>query len=206
MKAYNESHSLMNKALTLLFIFTLPCIIEGQGTILSDDQKIIELSRRLSSLEKANHYLEQQIRLRDSVTYVSIREEIHQAYVLTKELQVNFNNTKDKIAVTALFARLMQVNNPTSDILGFRFSDIVFTTCEKHFLSEIDNEKEKKRFGQIIHKIINNPIVSSIANTNPVTSIISSLINTISSFTTSSLTLALALRQRPPPRRVMAGS
>jgi hypothetical protein len=151
------------------------------------DKKVEELTLRLKSLEKANHELNQQIRRKDSIAYSSMREDIYQAFLWTTELQVNFKNTNDKMAVTGLFARLMQANNPTSDILGFRFSEIVFAACEKHFLSGIKDEKEKKRFGQILHKIINNPIVSSLTNSNPVTSIIGSIINTIASFTTSSI-------------------
>lgn len=148
-------------------------------------KQLDELRSKVKTLEKENQELKSESRSNDSVAYSLLRSEIFEAFTNVSQLDFNFKNTADKIAVTGLFTKLMQANNPTSDILGFRFTEIIFSSSEKHFKNLLKDEKDKKRFSQVVSKIIDNPVVSSLVNTNPVTSVVSSIISVVAGFTTS---------------------
>jgi hypothetical protein len=168
---------------SLLLLFSA-CLLSQ--TVFEDLQKQLdELRSRIKTLEKENGELKSDSRSNDSVAYCIMRSEIFDAFTNISQLDFNFKNTSDKIAVTGLFTKLMQANNPTSDILGFRFTEIIFSASEKHFKNVLKDERDIKRFSQVICKIIENPIVSSLASTNPVTSVVASIINVIAGFTTS---------------------
>lgn len=175
----------MKLAPILLISLLSATVLYGQQSRITGGGQAEYLLKRIESIEKDNLCLRQQIRARDSITYTHLRQEIIRAYTCTPRLEFDFSSTTEKMAVTGIFTKLMQVNNPTSDILGFRFTDIISSSCEKHFLDKLKNEKEKKRFGHIIQKIINNPVVSGLAGSNPVSSVIASVISIIASFTTS---------------------
>jgi hypothetical protein len=168
----------------MLLLSVSLCLHSQQGS--ADLQKRVdELMTRVKNLENENELLKTAGRSYDSVAYMAIRAEIFEAYTNIPRLDFDFRNTSDKIAVTGLFTKLMQANNPTSDILGFRFSEIIFSATEKHFKEALKDERDKKRLSQVVSKIIDNPVISSLANTNPVTSVVAAIINTISGFTTA---------------------
>jgi hypothetical protein len=148
-------------------------------------RQLDELRSRIKTLEKEKEELESENRSNDSVTYCILRSEIFKAFTNVTQLDFDFKNTAEKIAVTGLFTKLMQANNPTSEILGFRFTEIIFSASEKHFTQALKNERDKKRFSQVVSKIIDNPVVSSLANTNPVTSVVAAVISIAAGFTTS---------------------
>jgi hypothetical protein len=144
-----------------------------------------DLRARIKSLEKENELLIAENRTDDSLVYCVLREEIFEAFINLPQLDFDFKRTSEKIAVTGLFTKLMQANNPSSDILGFRFTEVVFSSSERHLCNTLKDERDKKRFTQVIGKIIDNPVVTSLANTNPVTSVVAAIISTIAGFTTS---------------------
>ncbi|MFA4863544.1 MAG: hypothetical protein WC605_07220, partial [Bacteroidales bacterium] len=90
-------------------------------------KQLDELRSRIKILEKENDKLKSESRSNDSVAYCTLRYEIFEAFTNVSQLDFDFKNTADKIAVTGLFTKLMQANNPTSDILGFRFTEIIFS-------------------------------------------------------------------------------
>ena len=113
----------------------------------SDLQKQVdELRSRVKTLEKENEVLKAEDWSNDSAEYHVLRSEIFEAVTNIPQLDFDFKNTADKIAVTGLFTKLMQANNPTSDILGFRFTEIIFSASEKHFKEVLKDERDKKRF------------------------------------------------------------
>lgn len=173
---------LMSSAL-LLFIQ-----IAASQQISADLQKQVnDLRTRIKSLETQNDILKSENRAADSLAYCRYRKEIFHVYSGLIKLDLDFKSTEDQIEVTGLFSKMMQANNPTSDILGFRFSDVVYSSVEKYFMEIIKDENDKKRFSQVIMKIIDNPVVSSLAGSNPVTSVVTSIISAIAGFSTASL-------------------
>ena len=178
------------KPVVISFLLWLTILrIHGQAGSAEIQKQVDELRSRIKSLEKENELLKADGRSSDSVVYCAMRSEIFEAFTNIPQLDFDFKNTADKIAVTGLFTKLMQANNPTSDILGFRFTEIIFSASEKHFKEVLKDERDKKRFSQVISKIIENPVVSSLANTNPVTSVVATIISTVAGFTTSRVEL-----------------
>lgn len=162
-------------------------IVAGQQVSIDLQKQVNDLRTRIKSLEAQNYILKSENRTADSLTYCRNRKEIFHVYSGLIKLDLDFKSTEDQILVTGLFSKMMQANNPTSDILGFRFSEVIFSSVEKYFMEIIKDENDKKRFSQVILKIIDNPVVSSLAGSNPVTSVVTSIISAIASFSTASL-------------------
>jgi hypothetical protein len=170
--------------ISICFLLIWPCL-QSQPVSAEIQKQLDELRSRIKILEKEKEILEYEGRSNDSAAYCLLRSEIFEAFTNVSQLDFDFKNTADKIAVTGLFTKLMQANNPASDILGFKFTEIIFSASEKHFKETLKNEGDKKRFSQVIGKIIDNPVVSSLANTNPVTSVVAAIISCVAGFTTS---------------------
>lgn len=169
-------------------IFISSCAL-GQTAAGDLQKQLDELKSRLKTIEKENAMLRMQNRTEDSLAYCVLRDEIFSACTHLPQLDFDYKSTAEKIAVTGLFTKLMQANNPTSDILGFRFTEVIFTSADKHFKSVLKEGHDKTRFTQVIGKIIDNPVVTSLANTNPVTSVVAAIISTIAGFTTTRVNL-----------------
>jgi hypothetical protein len=170
----------------LIFLSLLPRIFSqpGNGSL---QKQLNELKSFCNDLQSESSILKSQLRSKDSLTYARMRMEIFEAFNNSRKINFDFLNTTDKIAVTGLFTKLLQANNPTSDILGFRFNETIIKASEKYFKSELKSEKEKLRFGQIVYKLVNNPVISTLANTNPITSVTAAIINTVAGFSTTSV-------------------
>lgn len=152
-------------------------------------KQIYELRLMYNTMQAENQSLKTQMRVKDSMAYVEMRREIFEAFNHVSKINFDFLNTSGKIAVTGLFTKLLQANNPTSDVLGFRFSETIITASEKCFRGELKTESERLRFGQMITKLVNNPVVSSIANSNPITSVTAAIISSVAGFSTTTLSV-----------------
>jgi len=146
-----------------------------------------ELKTLCYQIQNENHALRSQVRNRDSLDYAAIRSQIFDAYQSIQKINLEYLSTTDKIAVTGLFTKLLQANNPTSDILGFRFHETILKAAEKHFKNELKSENEKSRFSQIITKLVNNPVISSLANSNPITSVTAAIVSTVAGYSTTAV-------------------
>jgi len=160
---------------------------EGQNSPLPIQKRVNDLTELCNSIQIENNRLKLQIRSRDSMTYTKIRSNIFEAFTIVSQLSSDYTVTSDKIAVTGLFTKLMQANNPTSDILGFRFSETIIKASEKHLKKELTSEHEKSRFSQIIAKIVNNPVISSMSSFNPITAVTSAIISSVAGFSSTTV-------------------
>jgi hypothetical protein len=124
--------------------------------------------------------------MQDSIFYFQLRMKIYEAFNDARNINFNFMNTTDKIAVTGLFTKLLQANNPTSEILGFRFHETIIKATEKHLQKELPVQ-EKKRFAKVVTKLVNNPVISTLANTNPITSVTAAIISTVAAYSTTTV-------------------
>ncbi|MDX9906429.1 MAG: hypothetical protein RBS55_07580 [Bacteroidales bacterium] len=152
-------------------------------------KQVDELMARVKQLEKESLVIKAGNKTEDSLDYALCRAEIYKIFMHLQKLDGDFQHTSDKIAVTGLFSKLIEAGNPTSDILGFRFTDVIMTSVDKHFIQYLKDEKDKKRLINVIGKIMDNPVVTGLANTNPVTSVIASVIHVVSDFSTTSVEL-----------------
>jgi hypothetical protein len=151
--------------------------------------QIDELKSRVRNLERENQDLIKENRSLDSLKYSRARFQILDAASNLPALELDYRHINEKIALTGLFTKLMEANNPTSDILGFRFTEVIFQAAEKHFRNSLRDYRDRRRFSQLISNILENPVVASLANTNPVTSVVSAIVSSIVGFTTTSASL-----------------
>lgn len=160
---------------------------ESQIMSASVQNQLNELTKLCNTIQSENTQLKAQLRSRDSITYAVTRNNIFEAFTIITQLSSDYTVTTDKIAVTGLFTKLMQANNPTSDILGFRFSETIIKASEKHLKNQLASNQEKTRFGQVIAKIVNNPVISSLTNYNPITAVTSAIISSVAGFSTTTV-------------------
>jgi hypothetical protein len=171
----------------MLMCVSFRAACQSDGTNMQ--RKLDMLMTRVISLENENTRLKSEKRTSDSIEYSAMRARIFYMFNSLPFLDFDFKNTTEKIAMSELFTRLMQANNPSSDVLGFRFNDIIFSAAEKHLKETLKDEDDKKRFSQVLGKIISNPVVTSLAGTNPVTSVVASIISAIAGFSTSRVSI-----------------
>jgi len=168
-----------------LCVFPLQLLYCQAGT--GHFQKQVEELRSIClAIQNENNHLKVRIRKQDSIDYIQLRMKIYQAFNDARNINFDFLNTTDKIAVTGLFTKLLQANNPTSEILGFRFHETIIKATEKHLQKELPVH-EKKRFAKVVSKLVNNPVISTLANTNPITSVTAAIISTVAEYSTTTI-------------------
>jgi predicted ester cyclase len=152
----------------------------------NQQEEIDNLKEQVAILQKKDFSLRKSINQNDSITFISFRNTIINAVDKSPKLEFDFSKIVSDIEKDELWTDLVNANNPSSDILGASFTDVVTKAAEKHFLNSLP-KKSKPRFMDIVNKIVKNPIVSSILNSNPVTSVVASITNSASEFFSSSV-------------------
>jgi len=149
-------------------------------------QTDIDLVKRdFQLMQEQLQFLKKEIVLKDSAEYIKTKYSILNAIENGPKLVFDFTKITERINVAGLFSKLNKANSPASDILGVSFVDVVSRAAETHFILALPPE-DKPRFADILNKIIKNPIVSSVLNSNPVTSVVASITNVAAGFFSSS--------------------
>jgi len=155
----------MKKILSLLTIGLISIQTFGQTT----EDKLKEISEQFQILK-------QQISSEDSLQFIKTKYTILNSIQNGPKLEFDFNRVKEKIQLSAIFTKIGKANNPTDDILGVSFVDVVSKAAETHLLNSLPSA-DRPRFSEIVDKIIKNPIIGSLLNSNPVTSVVASITN-----------------------------
>ena len=100
------------------------------------------------------------------------------------KLESDFLNLVDKIESDELLIDLAEVNNPSSEVLGFKFTNIILKAAHKHFIEDIP-AADRTRFLDVITNTIQNPLVKALMATNPVSWLVSSIVDKAANFTQS---------------------
>lgn len=174
---------------SIFFLMAITCAISvcfGQSSI---DTGAIQSAlndhiAKISRIEKQFYTLKKDISLRDSLEYTRVKFSIVNAIEKAPKLEFDFKKTTQRIEDIGLLSQLTKANNPTEDILGSSFVEVVMATANKHLTSGMD-VRDTPRFTEILSKIIKNPIVTSVLASNPITNIVSSITNAAASFFTS---------------------
>jgi len=94
----------------------------------------------------------------------------------------DFENFRQQVEDTSLFTKLIDANNPCSEILGFTFLDVVERLAKQNFLNSLPAEDRPRFETEIIANAIQNPIWQVLLQTNPVTFLVSNVVDKVSSF------------------------
>ncbi|MFM7856146.1 MAG: hypothetical protein ACKO96_30555 [Flammeovirgaceae bacterium] len=141
---------------------------------------------KLKEISDQFYLLKRQITTEDSLKYISTKFAILNSIQNGPKLEFDFRQVKDKIKISGLFAKIGKANNPTDDILGVSFVDVVSKAAETHLLASLP-AADRPRFSEIVDKIIKNPIIGSLLNSNPVTSVVASITNSAANFFNSNI-------------------
>ncbi len=150
-------------------------------------KQVLDLEKKVLLLQKNDSLLRKSINIEDSLSFYMIRNSIINAVDNAPKLSFDFNKVIEDIEKDELWTKLVDANNPSSDILGSSFVEVVTKAAETHFLNALER-KDKIRFTDIVTKIIKNPIISSVLKSNPITSIVASITNSASDFFSNTVT------------------
>jgi hypothetical protein len=133
---------------------------------------------------------EQRLKLRQlklKETYGLLRSAISDA----RSLEEKYNSLSSEVKLAEVVAFISEVSNPMGERLGFKFTEVVRAAIEECFLKPIeDNEAnagKKIRLRSILDKVLNNPIASAVLQSNPVTSVISKVVDVATNFVDTKL-------------------
>lgn len=173
-----------NILLSISFFLVISNSLRAQDNI---ENKIKELENQVTLILKQDSLFRRTINQEDSINFILTRNSIINAVDNAPALVFNFDKIVENIEKDGLWTKIVDANNPSSDILGASFTDVVTKAAEKHFLDALD-KKDRPRFADIVNKIVKNPIVSSVLSSNPVTSVVASITNAASDFFANNIT------------------
>jgi hypothetical protein len=167
-------------------LFPIALLLSHVSFSQNQQEEINTLKKQISILQESDFELRKSINENDSVTFILVRNTVINAVDNSQKLEFDFLKIISDIEKDELWTDLVNANNPSSDILGASFTEVVIKAAEKHFITPLP-EKSKTRFLDIVNKIVKNPIVSSVLNSNPVTSVVASITNSASEFFSNSI-------------------
>jgi len=94
----------------------------------------------------------------------------------------DFENFRQQVEDTSLFTKLIDANNPCSEILGFTFLDVVARLAKQNFLNSLPPEDRPRFETEILANAIQNPVWQVLLQSNPVTFLVSNVVDKVSSF------------------------
>ncbi len=152
-------------------------------SLTSKGQETIE--EKVSRLETEFKVVKDRQRIVDKLDYNTIRTNLTTAVELHDQINEVYGFIKGDVATADVYNKLASVNSPASDILGFKFSNIIVSKASEVFNSKEFKdipEKKKNKFLTIVDKIINNPIASVVQSTFPITGTVRSVITAAATF------------------------
>ncbi|MGM5470344.1 hypothetical protein ACS386_08700 [Flavobacteriaceae bacterium LMO-SS05] len=161
-----------------------------QEILAIDDHNILESDPIVDSIKIHLKYLKDwqiQTSLNETLNYNNNYNNVINALNIINEVNKTYDALYKDRRTAEAYNILISVNNPESEVLGFKFSDIVLKSVTKR-LDSVDDLKgnDKTLFTQGITKLVNG--ISSLINP---TNLIGSAITFISSFVPSRIQTAL---------------
>lgn len=155
-----------------------------------------DVEKRLQEMEAVYMKLISRQRLIDSIYYREQKKKLDVAITLGSTLSTKWRTLQDNISVSKGLGKITAINSIGKDnALGFDFDKVLEELVQTHLTVEIDNLNEtpavkqelKSRWKENVAKILHNPIIQAFVNTNPLTSVASSLISSAIGFTHNSI-------------------
>ena len=94
----------------------------------------------------------------------------------------DFENFRKQVEDTTLFTKLIDANNPLSEVLGFTFLEVVERLAKQNFLNALPVEDRPRFEMEIIKSTIQNPVWQVLLQSNPVTFLVANVVDKISGF------------------------
>lgn len=149
------------------------------------EKKLAELESQFAQLMEENRQFKEREKQALQKQYDELANVISRAIEQGDKLESDYKNLRNAMKKDDLLIKLSDANNPNSDILGFKFTKVVSDAVTRHFTQNITNQDVKDKFGEIVNRVVNNPVVAAILTTNPVTGMVYRVIDKITDFTTN---------------------
>jgi len=143
-----------------------------------------KLKAQIAELTKKNDALEKAELARIKGQYKTFVREILEVVSQGSTLELNFEQLVEDMEDDELYIALTEANNPSADILGFRFVQIIWDLAQTHFLEELPVE-DQPRFNRQLANAVKSPLLKVILHANPVTLMVSRVVEKVASFVKS---------------------
>lgn len=146
--------------------------------------EIDQLKAEVAELTKRNEALEAAETNRLKKEYNHFRSHILQVVDKGDVLEKDFDNLIDQMETDDLYMKLIEMNNPSADVLGFRFIEVVQKLATDHLLGDLNNH-DKIRLNHVIEDTIKPPFLQLLAQATPITHLISRVVSKVANFVKS---------------------
>lgn len=151
---------------------------------MSLEQEVATLKTQLAALVAQNEVLKARTQAAEEKEANKLIDGLLEVIEHGDKLESDFINLVDQIESDQLLIDLSEVNNPSSDVLGFKFTDIILKAGHKHFMIDLAPE-DRTRFKDTLLNVVKNPLIKAILTTNPVSYLVSKVVEKVSDFTES---------------------
>ena len=147
-------------------------------------EEIMALKAQMEALQLQNQALKERALSAEKKEADEIVNRILKVIHHGDKLESDFANLLDKIENDELLIDLGEANNPNSKVLGFQFTKVIFKAAIDNFINHSPVE-DKKRFTDVILNVVKNPLVNVLLTTNPVSYLVSKVVEKVSDLTAS---------------------
>ncbi|MBC6992950.1 hypothetical protein QWY85_03395 [Neolewinella lacunae] len=124
--------------------------------------------------------------------YKNVNQLFQAAISDARSLQDGYESLLRELSLSSIITFIGDINNPVGTKLGFSFMEAIEAAVQKAFLEpllkEEDGEVKKQRLTDILDKVLKNPLATALLRTNPVSGIISKVVDIASGFVATTLT------------------
>jgi hypothetical protein len=148
----------------------------------ADDQSIADLQKNLSDLKKINDELVASKTTESKVKYEEVRNALFNVLENLPLVRTKYEAAIKEKNTSELLIDLGDATNPSSSALGKKFTDIIIDTAKTRFITVQKDTSNWNRFLSTVDKILKNPLVDNMVKSNPISSLVGSVIQTASGF------------------------
>jgi len=147
-------------------------------------QEIMALKEQMEALKLQNQALKERAVAAEKKEADELVNRILKVIHHGDKLESDFSNLLNKIENDSLLIDLGEANNPNSKVLGFQFTKVIFKAAIDNFINHSPIE-DKQRFTDIILNVVKNPLVNVLLTTNPVSYLVSKVVDKVADLTLS---------------------
>ncbi|GEM_PF-4870931 len=145
------------------------------------EESFLKLEEKLNLLVEENEQLKKRQLASTKKEWTKFKNVILDVVIDGDKFEGDFENFKNSVERSIVFSKLLDANNPCSNVLGFTFTDIIRRLAIANFKNALP-AGVRPRFEKDIAEAVDNPIWGVILKSNPVTMLVSSVVDKVAGF------------------------
>lgn len=141
----------------------------------------LQLEEKLNRLVAENEQLKKRQLASTKKEWAKFKNSIIDVVIDGDKFEGDFESFKNSVEQSLVFSKLLEANNPCSNVLGFTFTDIIRRLAIANFKHALP-AGVRPRFEEDIAEAIDNPIWGIILKSNPVTMLVTNVVDKIAGF------------------------